>query len=214
MEVIDGLREDFGDASFLEQNRCENAGADIRANGNDGGIEVLHAEFRKRVLIHGIRLNRLRHIRRDGLDQFLVPIHREHLMSQFAQAPRHARPEAPQAQHHKRLLLFLHNNSFLKEAPEALPLDSGRALPCTCQRVFDPLDSLFAIELSATAYNVRVLIEGTACRTVYAPDGSFLHDTSLIRVPPASTSADFPRPRCASGLPPLHSASFPELIEP
>ena len=67
MEVIDGLREDFGDASFLEQNRCENAGADIRANGDDGGIEVLHAEFRKRILIHGIRLNRLRHVGRDGL---------------------------------------------------------------------------------------------------------------------------------------------------
>lgn len=81
MEVIDGLREDFGDAGFLEQNRCENAGADIRANGNDGGIEVLHAEFRKRVLIHGIRLNRLRHIRRNVLYQLLVPIHREHLMS-------------------------------------------------------------------------------------------------------------------------------------
>ena len=81
MEVIDGLREDFGDASFLEQNRCEDAGADIRANGNDGGIEVLHAEFRKRILIHGIRLNRLRHVGRDGLYQLLVSINREHLMS-------------------------------------------------------------------------------------------------------------------------------------
>ena len=62
--------------------------------------------------------------------------------------------------------------------------------------------------------SLAMRFEGTACRTVYAPDGAFLHDTSLIRVPPASTSADFPRPRCASGLPPLHSASFPELIEP
>ena len=66
---------------FLEQNRCEDAGADIRANGNDGGIEVLHAEFRKRILIHGIRLNRLRHVGRDGLYQLLVSINREHLMS-------------------------------------------------------------------------------------------------------------------------------------
>lgn len=51
----------------------------------------------------------------------------------------------------------------------------ARVLPLTCQRVCDPLDSLFAIELSATAYNVRVLIEGTAYRTVYAHDWSFLH---------------------------------------
>ena len=46
------------------------------------------------------------------------------------------------------------------EAPEALPLDSGRALPCTCQRVFDPLDSLFAIELVTLSYCFRVFIRG------------------------------------------------------
>ena len=31
----------------------------------------------------------------------------------------------------------------MRETQGALPLDPSRALPCTCQRVFDPLDSLF-----------------------------------------------------------------------
>ena len=50
----------------------------------------------------------------------------------------------------------------------ALPLDPAKG--------FSTLWTPFrAIELSATAYNVRVLIEGTSCRTVYAHDWSFLH---------------------------------------
>ena len=52
--------------------------------------------------------------------------------------------------------------------PEALPLDSAKG----SSTLWTPFR---AIELSATAYNVRVLIEGTACRTVYAHDWSFLH---------------------------------------
>ena len=35
-----------------------------------------------------------------------------------------------------------------------------RALPLTCQRVFDPLDSLFAIELVTLSYCFRVFIRG------------------------------------------------------
>ena len=40
--------------------------------------------------------------------------------------------------------------------------DPSRALPCTCQRVFDPLDSLFAIELVTFSYYLRVLMRGFA----------------------------------------------------
>ena len=43
-----------------------------------------------------------------------------------------------------------------------MPLDPSRALPCTCQRVFDPLDTLFAIQLVTSAYCARVFMQGFA----------------------------------------------------
>ena len=38
----------------------------------------------------------------------------------------------------------------------------ARVLPLTCQRIFDPLDSLFAIELVTLSHNVRVFMRGFA----------------------------------------------------
>ena len=61
----------------------------------------------------------------------------------------------------------------------------SRALPCTCQRVFDPLDSLFAIELVTLSHNVRVSMRGFA--SADATKGQWKQTKSAIALWTASS---------------------------
>ena len=103
--VADRLGPDVLDLHLHQHRGDQDAGLDVRADGDHGAIELVDAEFAQRVEIGAVGGNHPREMTGQALHQLGRLIDGQHLDTATSQLQRDRTSEAPQPDHHNRFLV-------------------------------------------------------------------------------------------------------------
>ncbi|MPM12923.1 hypothetical protein SDC9_59278 [bioreactor metagenome] len=117
VQVVLRFGNDFLCAHLTAKHGGENGSANIVSNADDNGVEVAHAELRKRALVGRIRLYGMHNAVLDAVDAVRPLVNNEHLVSERRQHARRARSETTQPDDDKALAHEIHSLSKVKRYP-------------------------------------------------------------------------------------------------
>jgi hypothetical protein len=97
VELVVGTGDYVREAHRLQKHRHHDVGLDILANGHNGDVHIVHAQFGEDGFTRSVSRHGVGHLPHEGLNARLILVYRHYIMAELVKSARYTGSETAKA---------------------------------------------------------------------------------------------------------------------